>query len=505
VTAALSDAALGLLLTFVFDDDGRTLGDVLIDRQVHDLRDVLDLGGPRYHLQLKPRGAGKTDLVAAALLAIAMVQAPSGSRLYVASADRDQSRLAIDSIRGYVRRTPLLAEVFDVRAYEAECRANGVVIEALAADTAGSAGLRPYVLVLDELFQWAADQPRVRAFYEFLVTAVPKVAGSRLVAISTAPHPDHAFAGLISQARADPRWALNWWTAADGLCPAPWQDQADIESVRVSLSEGAYRRLYLNEMVAGADQALATEAQLRAIFRPPGEPAPAAPGARRRVLALDLSVSGDAAGLAVARLEADRGGQIVVVERTRTWRPTRAQPLSQEAVFREVLAIADDTPGLRVVADAYQAVGLLERLGSQGLRTDTFSYSAKSKSALGAMALRLVREAGWSLPADPELARDFRELRVVERPDGTFYVEVPRSARGHGDTAEAVLLATHALLDTQPREARVRAYGRGRYARSLPDDADAPARFGGHDERGYIRSRLNDPHPTGDHRLCGRR
>src|SRR5674476_677520 len=176
-----SDRALSLLLSFVWDDDGRTLGEVLHDRQIADLEEILDTDGPRLHCQLKPRGAGKTDLVAAALLAIALTQAPTASRIYAAATDKDQARLVIDSIRAYVRRTPLLSQEFDVRQYEAECKRNGVVIEALAADTAGSAGLRPYVLVLDELFQWTGDQPRVKAFYEFLVTALPKIPGSRPV------------------------------------------------------------------------------------------------------------------------------------------------------------------------------------------------------------------------------------------------------------------------------------------------------------------------------------
>ncbi|MCW2735453.1 terminase large subunit [Nocardioides sp.] len=506
------DQALALLLTFVFDDDGRTLGDVLIDRQIADLRDVLDESAERFHLQLKPRGAGKSDLVGAAMLAIALVQAPSDARMYVASADRDQSRLVVDSMRSYVRRTPLLRQEFDVRAYEVECRRNGVVIEALAADTAGSAGLRPYVLVLDELFQWEAVQRRVQAFYEFLVTSVPKVEGARIVAISTAPHPDHGFAPLVEQARTDALWKLSWWTAVDGLAPAPWQRADEIQSIRASLSEGAYRRLYLNEMVAGSDEPLGTPAQLRGLFRPSVVP-PRVSGRVRYALGLDLSVTGDKSAAAVAHLEQGEGGsQVVVVDRLLVWSPTKAAPLSQDRVLSELLGL-DELYAFTVNADAYQSLGLLERLRRHGVLTDVFNYTPKSKSRLGAMDLTLVREGRWSLPPDPDLVADLNEATVVDRPDGSFFVQVPRSSRGHGDALSAVELASEWLLTNQPRVARsggnwlggAGGWDRGAGTRDLPDEG-SPHRFGGLTEQEYRRTRLDARHAGGgDPRLAGRR
>lgn len=502
-----SDRALSLLLSFVWDDEGRTLGEVLHDRQITDLEEILDTDGPRLHCQLKPRGAGKTDLVAAALLAIALIQAPTGARCYAAAADKDQARLVIDSIRAYVRRTPLLSQEFDVRQYEAECKRNGVVIEALAADTAGSGGLRPYVLVLDELFQWAGDQPRVKAFYEFLVTAIPKIPGSRLVVISTAPHPDHAFTPLVETARTDPRWTLNWWTEADGLCPAPWQDPADIAAIRATLSEGAYQRLFLNRMVAGADMALCSPEDIATLFRNPGDEL-ADPDVMQGpwVCGLDLSVSGDNTGLAIGTLERTKHGQRVVIAETRTWKPTRERPLNQQEVYLAILRLASRFPGLSVVADPYQALGLLERLRGVGVRTQTFNFSAKSKAALGAMSVDLTRTARWSLPPDPDLIRDFRELQIIDRPDNTMWVEAPRSAKGHGDTATAVQLTSSELLSGQRSFVRALDYKvpSGRF-NVIPDET-SPLRFGGLDERTWMaKARTALANGSHDGRLAGRR
>ena len=64
-----------------------------------------------YQFWTRPRGAAKTadlgGIAAASMLALA----PPGARLYAAAADRDQAGLFIDSIRGYVSRTPGLVDV----------------------------------------------------------------------------------------------------------------------------------------------------------------------------------------------------------------------------------------------------------------------------------------------------------------------------------------------------------------------------------------------------------
>jgi hypothetical protein len=100
----VSDPALAFLSSLVLEDGSRW-GDVATPFQVEDARAVLQ-GGVPYHYLTRARGAAKTSDLAGIAISVMLTQAPPGARLYALAADRDQARLLIDSIRGYVERTP---------------------------------------------------------------------------------------------------------------------------------------------------------------------------------------------------------------------------------------------------------------------------------------------------------------------------------------------------------------------------------------------------------------
>jgi hypothetical protein len=144
--------ALVLLQALVLED-GRRWGDVAAPFQLEDARAVLEQDGPPYSYLTRARGAAKTSDLAGIAVAAMLTQAPPGARLYGLAADRDQARLLVDSVRGYVERTPELQGRLRVDAFTARA-GRGVVLEALAADAASSWGLRPWFVVVDEIAQW---------------------------------------------------------------------------------------------------------------------------------------------------------------------------------------------------------------------------------------------------------------------------------------------------------------------------------------------------------------
>ena len=106
------------------------------------------------------------------LIAAMLTQAPAGARLYGLAADRDQARLLVDSVRGYVERTPELRGRLLLDAFKARTD-RGVVLEALAADAASSWGLRPWFVVADEIAQWPTT-PAPRTLWESVSSAAAK-------------------------------------------------------------------------------------------------------------------------------------------------------------------------------------------------------------------------------------------------------------------------------------------------------------------------------------------
>lgn len=138
-------------------EDGRRWGDAAEPWQWTDAQSVLDRDGPPYQFLTRGRGGSKTGDLGGMSIAAMLTQAPPGARAYCLAADRDQGRLFVDSVRGFVARTPELQNALHVDAYRVSTVRGDVVLEVLAADSAGAWGPRPWWLVVDEVANWAID------------------------------------------------------------------------------------------------------------------------------------------------------------------------------------------------------------------------------------------------------------------------------------------------------------------------------------------------------------
>ena len=111
-------------------------------------------------------------------------------------------------MRGLVTRTGLLNE-FEVTNRRVTCKRTGSFVEVMPADGASAWGLAPAVVVLDEFPQWR-DSENARELYDALVTALPKVEGSRLIVMGTAGDPAGWAAKVREEALGDPvHWRVS--------------------------------------------------------------------------------------------------------------------------------------------------------------------------------------------------------------------------------------------------------------------------------------------------------
>lgn len=100
-------SAIDLLAGLVLED-GRAWGEAAYPWQWDDARAFLE--GPRRRCYFtRPRGASKTGDAAGVMIADLIEDAPPQSRSYAVAVDRDQGRLLVDSIVGFVERTEGLA------------------------------------------------------------------------------------------------------------------------------------------------------------------------------------------------------------------------------------------------------------------------------------------------------------------------------------------------------------------------------------------------------------
>src|SRR3972149_5428667 len=131
--------------------DGTPLGQRLDSWQRQDF--AVALRTTKHLWRELPRGHSKTQDAGAVALATLVLGAP-GQRIFFAATDADQAALAFDSLRGFVRRSPLLSNALRVLRREVVYEEHDSIVTVLSADAASSWGLRPSLVVADEVAQW---------------------------------------------------------------------------------------------------------------------------------------------------------------------------------------------------------------------------------------------------------------------------------------------------------------------------------------------------------------
>ncbi len=176
---------------------------------------------------LLPKGNGKTTLFAA--LSLYHLLTTADAKCYIAAASRDQASLMYDHARGFVRRTPRLELLVDVKAGYREIRSrhDAGVVRVLAADANTADGVGPTLALVDELHRHKTNQ-----LYAVFRDGLPKRDG-RIITISTAGDsldtplgqmreaamklPGQKRTGFHTRAASeDGGWVLHEWAVPDG-------------------------------------------------------------------------------------------------------------------------------------------------------------------------------------------------------------------------------------------------------------------------------------------------
>lgn len=417
------DVLGGLLI-----EDGRTWAAAATDVQLADAAAVL-AGDRPFHAISRARGYSKTTDLAAICLAAALT-APRGSRMYWAAADLDQGRLCLDSIAGFVHRSPALHERVTIGARSVVIEETGTRIDILPADAPGAWGLRPYLVVADELAQWPETEGP-RRLWEALTSAMLKVKGARLVIITTAGSPVHWSAKVFESARSD-----DLWRVSETIGPAPWTDAAMLAEQRRRLPESVYLNLFENRWAA-VEGAFFDRDQLASAFSLDGPREK--PASVSHYAGLDLGLVNDRTAFVVGHREGDR----VHVDLIKAWRGSRSRPVDLDEVEQFVRA-AWDRYHFRLSVDPYQAIGLLQRLRARSMRVTEFNFSQSSKARLAQTLLQAVADSTLKTFDAEGLLDELSALQVRQMSSGLWTFDHTR--KGHDDLATALALMLFAAI-----------------------------------------------------------
>jgi len=441
VSVAL-DLMSGLVL-----ESGEQWGSVAVDWQIADAEAIFETGGPRWHWQGRPRGGSKsTDMMGVALAWLAS-EAPAGARGYIVAVDADQAGLDVDAASGLVDRTPAMRGAVDVQALKMVAH-SGASVEVLSADGASAFGLRPHLLIVEELAQWPSTRG-YRRLWTAIISAMAKVPGSRLVILTSAGEPSHFSAKVLAQARGSDRWRVSEIPG-----PLPWVDLAELEAQRPLLRDSEFARLHLNVWTQSEDRLVSAE-DLAAACVLDGVQAPR-PGVKY-VVTLDVGITNDACVAVIAHAEgvSDEPGSSVrvIVDRIGRWRGSRSDPVNLSEVEAWIEAASGEYHRAPLYADPYQAVGLLQRLKARGVQAEQFTFSAQSVGRV-ANALHLaLRNRTISLPDDEDLRAELGRVRLRETSPGA--VRLDHDAGEHDDQAVAIAIACAVLQGVVQSELRI--------------------------------------------------
>lgn len=442
-------------------EDGRAWGDAVADFQLGDALAVLE-GSRPYTFATRPRGGSKTTDAGGVALAW-LLTAPPGARGFWAAADREQAALGLDTIRGFIERSPALQGQVEVQAHKV-IASSGASVETLPADAASSWGLRPELLIVDE-FAWWGDTPAPRQFWESISSAVAKSSTARMLVITSPSDPAHFSHGVLAEARSS-----ELWTVSEQVGLVPWLDPARVGEQERRLPEAMYRRLFLGEWCEG-EETLAPAADVDACIAHSGPLDPVS--GTRYAMGADLGVRKDRTAIAVAHLDAERR---VVVDRVSVWKGSRLRPVSLNEVEEWIEQASRSYNGAELACDPWQAISMIERLRGKGVKAEEFTFSSASTSKLAGTMVDLLRGRRLALPDDPEFIAELRAVRLVERSPGQFRID--HASGQHDDQVIAVALAAQHLL-------REPEYGS---PETGPNPFDVPSWWqGGHVPRGDPR------------------
>jgi phage terminase large subunit-like protein len=391
---------------------------------------------PVLHFLTRPRSGSKTTDLAGMTLAALVEQVPPGGRAYAVAADRDQARLLVDALAGFLVRTPGLAGSITVDRYTATTPA-GARLEVIPADAASSYGLRASLFVVDELTVW----PRLNQdVWLSVISAVPKVPGARLVCLGSAGDPAHWSYRVRERARVSNAWRLH-----EVPGPVPWVDSAALDEQRALLTDSQFARLHLNQWTASEDRLTSVE-NLQAAVRNDG-PLDYQKGVTYRI-GVDLGLRHDRTAIAICHGEAVEGQprvRRIVLDRMIVFEGTRADEVRLAEVETALFEAWRMYGHPQVRLDPWQGIGLAQRLRSRGVTVEEWSYTPQRYGAIATTLYTLLRDKLLDIYADDGLLDELANVRLKETLPGMVRVE--HDPGRHEDRVVALGFAATALVD----------------------------------------------------------
>jgi hypothetical protein len=389
--------------------DGRTMGQALErDPWQRELWDLADDLRTTVAMAVGSRGIGKSTFCAG--LAVERTTVLTDHETIVVANDLDQARVLFDEAAGFVRRDPMLSSVCTVYRDRIENEHSRSRLRVITSDaiTAYGLGARRTTFIYDEI--WGASR---RDLLDALVSALPKVQGSQLFAITNAGLVDTPGWELWQLCKNSKTPNLRAWDSRDrGVWPS-WMDPRERERQRQLLPDSVYLRLWENRWSSGAGDFLTEEEVDACVDESLDSSSLNFDDRRRHFGGIDLGIRHDRGVVVIGHKERE----VFVVDHIRTWEGSPQNPVSLEDVTAYVQMLGRRIRRLRRgYLDPWQGLHMLERLHKSGLRSiEEYVFSARSVQVLSQALWNAFRSRMIRIPPHAQLITELVRARVIER------------------------------------------------------------------------------------------
>jgi terminase large subunit-like protein len=307
-------------------------------------------GRPRHRLLYSERRRGESKTEDAAAVALAdLLTGPPRHRSYAVAADQEQAGLILDSVRGFVARTPMLAGL-DVGRVVVRNAATGAELRVMSADDRTSWGIRPRRVIFDEL----SLQPAQSQLWTSMWSAVAKLKDAQLIALSMAGWDFTSTCWQVREMAASSD--VYWFQTRQDTEPAGWLDRQAMAEQAKTLHPADFARFWECRWVEPKGSWITREMFDRCVTLP--GPPPATPAGARCCGFVDVGLVHDATAVAVCYQQ----GESIVLATLETLQGSRSRPVELAALEGLVEALTRRYGVQRWVFEAPQAAASVQRL-----------------------------------------------------------------------------------------------------------------------------------------------
>ncbi|MDE2010228.1 MAG: hypothetical protein KGJ09_09165 [Candidatus Omnitrophica bacterium] len=379
-------------------------------------------GAYKYHWKEYPKGHSKTG-DAAIMAAYVLTESLLPISGVCAAGDVDQAKNLKDALRTLQDHNPWLGLTMKVD--RVECKATGSSLVFITSDAPTSHGTIPDFVICDEFSHW---RDNAQSFWASMFASMYKQKSAVMVVLTNAGFKGSWQFPVRNSHESDPAWCF---MVLEGPC-ASWLNHNELETLKKSMPEPEFRRLFLNEWAEGIGDALRWE-DVQAALVLPGPSAGPEPG-------WDYYAGGDLAKrndhAAVCLIARNQGTGLIKLAQLVHWAP----PIDLGTI-KEVIISLDRKfhPDVWFI-DPHQAELMVEQMMKQGINCELAWFTGKNNLEMASSMVEVFTSRQILLYPEPALLKDLSRLRIVGGPAG-YRLDAPRTSDGHCDRATALALA----------------------------------------------------------------